>query len=86
MLIPAIFAAVAPLAMKPDDFGLLLIDREEDRPEVFVRWSARSIKVGEGCTEELVGRPSGTLAYCRAKAGAFASAVDESIRFVAHGT
>jgi len=84
MLIPAFFVIV-PLAMKPDELGLLLIDREEDRSEVFVSCSVRSLEVGEGWTKELVGRPIGLLACCRAIAGAFAPTAETTIRIVASG-
>ncbi len=73
----------APLAMKLDDFRLLVIDREKDRSEVFVGGSAQRIEAGEGCTEELVSRPIGLLACLRAVAGAFASATELDISFIA---
>jgi hypothetical protein len=73
----------APLAMKPDDFRPLVIDREKDRSEVFVRRSAQRIEAGEGCTEELVSRPIGLLACLRAVAGAFASVTEMGISFIA---
>jgi len=84
MLIPAIFV-ITPLAMKPDELRLRLIDREVDRSEVFVGCSVRSLEVGEGWTQELVGRPIGLLACCRAIAGAFASNTKTTIGFVASG-
>jgi len=40
MLISAVVAVIAPLAMKPDDFRIFVIDREKDRSEAFVSGSA----------------------------------------------
>jgi hypothetical protein len=40
MLRSTVVVAVAPLAMKPDDFRLFIIDREKDRSETFVSGSA----------------------------------------------
>jgi hypothetical protein len=78
-----VLVVVAPLATKPDDFRLFIIDREKDRSKVFVGGSTQSVKAGKSCTEELVSRPVVMLACCRAVAGAFASITETGIRLVA---
>jgi hypothetical protein len=85
MLKPAVVAVVAPLAMKPDDSRLFVIDREKDCSEVFVGGSARGIEGREARTEGLMSRPIVSLACWRAVAGALASVAETGMGLVAHG-
>ena len=85
MLKPAVIVVVAPLAVKPDDFRLFVVDREKDRSEVFVGGSTRGIEGQESRAEELMSTPIVLLACFRAVAGALASVAETGIGFVAHG-
>ena len=64
--------------IEPDEFGLVLIGREENRSEVVVCWSGQSIEGGEGCTRSLwVGQSE--CGMLSSSAGVIASTADTSL-------
>lgn len=74
-----------PLAVQPDWFRFLIVDRKEDGSEVFAGRSTRGVEAREGCTEELMYGPTRLLACFRAVPHAFASLAETGAGLVAHG-